>query len=295
MTHSGHYGTLMKMIPLCVPFSRKEEARQAGARWHLGERVWQCDRDLLSSPAYPGLRPFVPRMFRPELSAPFIRPWMVPQTVWGKNLRALLTRKQWDVVRRAAYEESGKRCIVCGGRGSEWPVEADEAWEYDDATNLQTLKSVIALFPPCHHVRHWGKSMVEGREEAALSHMMTVNGWSRHQARDAADAALAQWHDRSRVSWQSDYSWVARRHGFGIDDAGIVRAERANVEVVALARDRATGMSLSRQNTVPADVTMQASEEGSDTITGISSVTNCSVIGSVLRAAGNMLRRRWSA
>jgi len=74
VARSGRYGISMATIPLCVPFSRKEEARQAGARWHLGERVWQCDRDLLSSPAYPGLRPFVPRMFRPELSAPFIRP-----------------------------------------------------------------------------------------------------------------------------------------------------------------------------------------------------------------------------
>jgi len=137
--------------------------------------------------------------------------------------------------------------------------------------------------------------MVEGREEAALSHMMTVNGWSRHQARDAADAALAQWHDRSRRSWQSDYSWVTRRHGFGIDDAGIVRAEQANVEVVAVARHRATGMSLPRQDTATADAPMQASEEGSDTRTGISPVPNRSVIGSVLRAAGNPLRRRWGA
>ena len=282
----------MTMIPLCVPFSRKEEARQAGARWHASERVWQCDHDVLVTSAYPALRAFVPRMFRPELSPPFIRPWMVPQTLWGRNLRALLTREQWDVVRRAAYEESGKRCIVCGGRGPEWPVEADEAWEYDDATNLQTLKSVIALCPPCHHVRHWGKSMVEGREDAALSHMMTVNGWSRHQAREAADAALAQWHDRSRRSWRSDYGWVTRRHGFEIDDAGIVRAEQANVEVVAIARHRATGLSSPREDVVNADVPMHASQDVSDTMTGILPDTNRSVIDSVFRAARKMLRRR---
>jgi hypothetical protein len=220
---------------------------------------------------------------------------MVPQTLWGKNLRALLSREQWDVVRRAAYEESGKRCIVCGGRGPEWPVEADEAWEYDDATNLQTLKSVIALCPPCHHVRHWGKSMVEGREDATLSHMMTVNGWSRHQAKAAADAALAQWHDRSRRSWRSDYSWVTRRHGFEIDDAGIVRAEQANAEVVAIAQDRATGISSPRQDIVTADIPPQSMEGGGDTMTGISPATSRLVIGSILRAAGNMLRRRWGA
>ncbi len=101
MTHSGHCAILMAMIPLCVPFSRKEEARQDGARWHPKQRVWQCDRDLLPSPAYPALRPFMPRMFRPEPSAPFIRPWMVPQTLWRRTCERFspVNNRAWYAVR----------------------------------------------------------------------------------------------------------------------------------------------------------------------------------------------------
>jgi len=119
----------MSAIPLCVPFERKDEARRAGAWWQQDQRVWVCDPRRLATDAYVALRPFVPRMYRPEIAPPYIRPWMVPQTLWGKNLRALLPKEQWDIVRRHAYAATGNRCRVCGGRGPQWPVEADEAWE----------------------------------------------------------------------------------------------------------------------------------------------------------------------
>lgn len=228
-----------RSIPLCVPFSRKDEVKRAGARWRQEHRVWVCDRALLSSDVYSQLRPFVPRRYRPELKPPYIRPWMVPQTLWGKNLRSLLPKESWDVVRRHAYEQAGHRCRVCGGRGPQWPVEADEAWAYDDATLTQTLKGVIALCPDCHSVRHWGKSMVDGREEETLAHLMTINGWTRAQAEHAAEIAMTQWHERSRHEWKSDYSWVTRTHGFVIDEAGMARAEVANHELVAVARQQA--------------------------------------------------------
>lgn len=229
----------MHLVPLCVPFARKDEARRAGARWQSEEHAWVCDRALLSSDAYMQLRPFVPRMYRPELKPPYIRPWMVPQTLWGKNLRALLPKESWDLVRRQAYAQAGKRCRVCGGRGPRWPVEADEAWEYDDATLTQTLKGVIALCPDCHHVRHWGKSLVDGREEETLCHLMTINGWTLFQAEQAVDEAMTQWEERSRHEWKTDYSWVTRTHGFVPDESGTARAETANRELVAVARQRA--------------------------------------------------------
>lgn len=239
----------MTAIPLCVPFARKDEARHAGARWDREQRVWTCEVGLLRSDAYAGLRPFVPRMYRPELEPPYIRPWMVPQTSWGKNLRALLSKDEWDVVRKHAYETAGHRCRVCGGRGPQWPVEADEAWDYDDQTRTQTLKGVIALCPNCHHVRHWGKMTADDREEEVIAWVMRINRWTRTMAEDAAAFAFDQWDRRSRHEWNSDYSWVTRVHGFRPDEQGERRAEAANRELVekatarADATERSTGMS----------------------------------------------------
>lgn len=229
----------MTGIALCVPFARKEEARKAGARWDNAQRVWICEPGLLNSDAYARLRPFVPRMHRPELAPPFIRPWMVPQTAWGKNLRAVLAKEDWDVVRKAAYQASGHRCRVCGGRGPEWPVEADEGWDYDDERRIQTLKGVIALCPDCHKIRHWGKARIDGLEEAALDHLMLINCWTRKEADKAVEHAFAQWQRRSRHEWASDYGWVTRVHGFRIEAEGLACAATVNRELVREAALRA--------------------------------------------------------
>jgi hypothetical protein len=219
----------MPSIPLCVPFARKSEASKAGARWNKTSQVWTCSSKHLSTSAFLQLRPFVPRMYRPDRRPPYIRPWLVPQTLWGKNLRAVLQKEQWDVVRVHAYRASGHRCLVCGGRGPKWPVEADEAWEYADGNLVQTLKGVIALCPDCHCIRHWGKTTSDGREEEAIARLMTVNRWSRAEVEAEVASAFAKWEERSRHEWTSDYSWVTRVHGFVPSAEGEQRAIDANV------------------------------------------------------------------
>lgn len=227
-----------KLIPLCVPYEQREKAKSAGARWDVIHKVWQCSQSQLHGPAYSRIKVFVPRMYRPDLKPPYLRPWMVPQPLWGKNLRALLSQKQWDQVRKDAYARSGYRCKVCGSKGSQWPVEADEAWEYDDERLTHTLKGVIALCPDCHRVRHWGKSMVDGKTEEALAHLMKVNNIGRFEAKHIADEAMAQWQIRSQKTWVSDYSWIKQEYGFEIEPEGYARAKQANNQLVQLASRR---------------------------------------------------------
>lgn len=219
-------------ITLCVPFEHKDVAKAAGARWSTEARAWTCHSDLLHTDAYAQLRPFVPRMYRPDVAPPYIRPWMVPQTAWGKNLRSLLEPEEWDIVRRKAYAAAGARCRICGGRGPKWPVEADEGWHYDDVSRVQTLKGVIALCPDCHAIRHWGKTMVGGGELAAFQRLMRINRWSSEEARAAVDAAFEEWERRSRHEWTIDCTWVTRVHGMSIGEKGLERAARSHEALV---------------------------------------------------------------
>ena len=219
-------------ISLCVPFEAKAQARAAGAIWNMVEKVWECDPTLAAGDGYVALRPFLPRMFRRENKPPFIRPFLVPQSSWGKNLRAVLEAEDWKRVRQHAYDAAGRRCVVCGGRGSEWPVEADEAWAYDDGANVQTLKGVIALCPPCHLVRHWGQATFSGRSEVALAQMMRVNGWTRTEAEAAGNTGMRLWESRSRRRWTIDYSWVTRTHGLVVSPDGHDRAEDAGRQLL---------------------------------------------------------------
>jgi hypothetical protein len=98
---------------------------------------------------------------------------------------------------------------------------------------------VIALCPDCHQIRHWGRSLADGRREETLRHLVEINRWTLNQAEHATAESMAQWEERSRHEWKSDYSWVTRTHGFVPGEAGEARAETANRELVAAARQRA--------------------------------------------------------
>jgi hypothetical protein len=140
----------------------------------------------------------------------------------------LLPKEQWDTIRRAAYARAGNRCKVCGGVGEQWPVEADEAWAYDDENCIHTLKGVIALCPSCHEVRHWGRTEMEGRSDRAYEHLIYVNRWTIAEADAAIEEAFELWETRSQKIWTSDYSWVERTHGFLITPVGLARADEVH-------------------------------------------------------------------
>jgi hypothetical protein len=247
----------MSTIPLCVSYEKKDDAKRAGARWDNENRVWTCTLDQLNTDAYLKLKPFVPRMYRPDVKPPIIRPWMVPQSLWGKNLRAILPKEQWDIVRRHAYAQAGYRCRVCGEKGLQWPVEADEAWEYNDESLTHTLKGVIALCPSCHHVRHWGLTMINGFEAETTTHIMKINGWTSKQVNESVEVAFREWERRSGLQWTSDYSWVTRIHGIEIPADAESRAEDANKAILLEADSR-----LHAEAAIPLEPAVRAAESG---------------------------------
>ena len=112
----------MTVIPLCVPFSDKEIVKSAGAKWDKINKMWYCYETTLKTEQYIKLKPYVPRRYQPDLSGPIIRPFMVPQPLWGYNLRAVLEKSDWDTIRKSTYQKYGHRCFVCGQQGDKWPV-----------------------------------------------------------------------------------------------------------------------------------------------------------------------------
>ncbi|MBO1326740.1 hypothetical protein K2X14_14080 [Acetobacter sp. TBRC 12305] len=224
------------MIPLCVPKGQESVALRCGATWSSAEGCHVVEAlPLIMEPTSP-LLGFLPYRFRPDRAPPYVRPWMVPQPLWGWNLRALLAKADWDTVRRWAYRRAGYRCRICGQRGSDYPVEADEGWAYDDARCVQTLKGVVALCPRCHEVRHWGRTMATGREGPALEWMVFINGWSTEDAQNCAQAALQEWSLRSARSWTCDISWVEQTFGLPILPDARERAAARQKNLVGLAR-----------------------------------------------------------
>lgn len=162
---------------------------------------------------------------------------LVPRTCWFSNVRERVSRQEWDRIRSQAYQNAGRRCEVCGGRGSKHPVECHEVWEYDEAVGVQRLVRMIALCPACHEVKHIGLAGIKGRGDVARAHLAAVNGWTAAVASRYVDEAFAVWSARSGRAWSLDVSALA---SYGVDPKIIAEATETPAENRARSASSAT-------------------------------------------------------
>jgi len=133
---------------------------------------------------------------------------LVPQSSFFQNLRSELRPRDWDILRRAAYQAAGNVCEICGGRGRRHPVEAHEVWDYDAAGAVQRLAGIIALCPDCHMVKHFGLAQLRGQENKARKHLAKINGWTKQEVDNHIHESFIEWHERSATVWELDLSWL---------------------------------------------------------------------------------------
>lgn len=139
---------------------------------------------------------------------------LVPDTSWFNNVRAVVTRAQWDSIRKKVYSAAYNTCEICGGIGSKHPVECHEIWSYNDKKKLQKLEGMIALCPSCHMVKHMGLAQIQNKVEQAIKHFMKVNKLTRAHTNAYIEKAFVTWADRSQYPWTVDISHLSE---YGID------------------------------------------------------------------------------
>jgi hypothetical protein len=132
---------------------------------------------------------------------------LVPESCWYSNLRYILPRDAWDELRRKVYAACVYRCAICAARGQ---LHCHEVWSYDEATHVQRLEGFQALCENCHHIKHLGYAGILASQgkldyEALVAHFLRVNGCDRAAFQRHRDAAFAQWEERSRHEWTTDF------------------------------------------------------------------------------------------
>ena len=125
---------------------------------------------------------------------------LVPDGCWYSNLRTLLKKSQWDILRKDAYSRAGGKCMIC--KASTKRLEAHEKWDYDLKTCVQKLVDIIAVCHLCHSVIHIGRTQLIGEEDKAIKHFTKVNGCSYADYRKALGQANILHQQRNKVEWQ---------------------------------------------------------------------------------------------
>lgn len=192
-------------IPLCLPAQAESFASYIGAYFNSRERCWMIDLDNSNIDE---LASFVPRKYRPGLTQPPLTIELVPQTAFMKNVRSEVSEQDWETIKKLIYAEYGYRCGVCGGIGPRHPVEAHEVWHYDDHHKIQTLKTITALCPACHQVKHIGLAELNGHLEASINHLCNINQWNKAKAIHYIDEQFKIWNARSKYQWKLDLKFL---------------------------------------------------------------------------------------
>lgn len=142
---------------------------------------------------------------------------LVPASSWFNNVRAVVTKKQWDAIRTKVASKAYDTCEICGGIGSKHPVECHEIWEYDKETLTQKLIGMIALCPDCHMVKHFGLAEIQGKRNKALKHLMKINKITKEEAEKYIAEQFVVWAKRSKRKWELDISLLKKDFGIDID------------------------------------------------------------------------------
>jgi hypothetical protein len=140
---------------------------------------------------------------------------LVPSSSFFNNVRAILTKKQWDILKDNVASKAYNICEICGGVGPKHPVEIHEIWHYDDISLIQKLEGMIALCPNCHSVKHFGLAQMQGRGEKALNHLIKINKISKKEAEEYIIEAFKIWKERSSKTWKLDIS-ILESYGFDV-------------------------------------------------------------------------------
>jgi hypothetical protein len=134
----------------------------------------------------------------------------IPTSCHCSNVRSSVSEGRWDTLRRRVYRRAGSRCVICGDVGAGHPVEAHEAWEYDEAERMQRLAGMMALCPACHEAKHFDRAVRLGRGEQVRAHLARINGWSGDEVDEHLRTAAEVWRRREEVGdWGLDLAALA--------------------------------------------------------------------------------------
>jgi hypothetical protein len=166
-----------------------------GSRGHR-----RTDPPRASSQSFVEELPLGPGMIYPDL---------LPENVWGSNLRGILSQADWDRIRIPVCEAGGMVCRVCGqvshdpASGRPRRPDCHELWRFELSRSMavQRLASLVPLCVDCHRVQHLGRANALGELPLVVMQLRNVNCWSDTEIRAALENA------GQRIEWRRSYEW----------------------------------------------------------------------------------------
>lgn len=135
---------------------------------------------------------------------------LVPDSCWYSNLRSILSKAQWDYIKKDARERANGRCMICGKKSNR--LETHEQWEYDEENCVQKLSDIKAICPDCHRVIHFGFTTLKfDNVERCENHFIKVNNCTYAEFKEQLNKANLDHQRRNQIDeWKLDLQYLSR-------------------------------------------------------------------------------------
>lgn len=131
---------------------------------------------------------------------------LIPENMWYCNLRHILTKKQWDEIRKVQIEKHECKCAICNRKVKK--LECHELWNFDEENSTQTLIDVIPLCGICHRTIHIGHAAIIGKLEECLDYYCSINKCTEDECIKDYEAAFKIWNERNKIKWKLNIEWI---------------------------------------------------------------------------------------
>ena len=175
----------------------------------------------------------------PELR---LRMELIPEPLWGQNLRTELGKTKWRRLRDALAARRKPGCAVCDSRA---PLQGHEVWDYAETktAGIATLQDINLICQDCSSIHHFGRfhllfAQSKPQEyERVIKHALRVNGcdmatWEQH-----GREAKAAYDRRSKLSWTVDYGWLGELVQEAADEAADKGRKRIDYDLFLESRE----------------------------------------------------------
>jgi len=150
---------------------------------------------------------------------------LVPASMWGKNVRTVISRENWNAFRWSFGATEAKphfmkldlpdpdwgapiECKICSAK--EDNLELHEQWQYDDEHLVQKLIGMIPICQNCHLAMHLGRANQLGLADKSKEHIAKVNTWTAPQVENHVKKSFEKWMFRSQYQYKLDVTWLTK-------------------------------------------------------------------------------------
>ncbi len=133
---------------------------------------------------------------------------VVPESSHYKNLRYMLSKKEWETLRKKILTPLNNKCEICGDSSPNRGLDLHEVWFYDRNTSEQKLVKLEGLCIYCHEVKHYFLANMKGNYSRARNRLQKINNFSNKQVDEYEEYIVNNFKENSLYTWSLNVDFL---------------------------------------------------------------------------------------